>query len=411
MRRAFAVVVYVLLVAACGDDATTPSPDAAAAPDAPAADAPAADAAPADAPRADAAVLLSCGNGLLDPPEQCDDGNHAPNDGCTPWCDVEAACNGQAAAPLQPDATVDGDTTVLANVAFSPSCGGSTSAEQIYLVTFYQPAHVTFTTDRPATDFDTVLYVRRACDAESSELACAGAGPKGDTVTLDLAPATYFVFVDGRSGAKGHFQLALSSTPLPTLAAGDACQPDNSTGVCAPGLICASNTCTTLADACTASAQTLTPGTPATGTTIGAIDLANPTCASDGGAGEARWRVDVPAGQRVDLLATAQATAFGTDHLDVVLSLASDCLGGAAATLACADNPTSAQAAESVQQSDIPAGSYYLLVDGYGGAAGAYSLSVRLRPIRAAGEACDPTGQADRCDTGLACTGNPTTCQ
>ena len=32
-----------------------------------------------------------CGNGILEPPEKCDDGNQSNNDGCTAWC-IEAEC-------------------------------------------------------------------------------------------------------------------------------------------------------------------------------------------------------------------------------------------------------------------------------------------------------------------------------
>jgi hypothetical protein len=64
-----------------------------------------------------------------------------------------------------------------------------------------------------------------------------------------------------------------------------------------------------------------------------------------------------------------------------------------------------------VEQLDVAAGSYTVIVDGYQGKTGAYALDVRLRPIRVAGEDCDPTGQASRCDTGLACTGMPAKCQ
>ena len=50
-----------------------------------------------NAPRHDAALLndaavivtVSCGDGVLDPGEQCDDGNLVPRDGCAPTCQVE----------------------------------------------------------------------------------------------------------------------------------------------------------------------------------------------------------------------------------------------------------------------------------------------------------------------------------
>src|ERR1041384_7554723 len=36
----------------------------------------------------------NCGNGMLDPEEQCDDGNHEGGDGCDASCEVEGCGNG-----------------------------------------------------------------------------------------------------------------------------------------------------------------------------------------------------------------------------------------------------------------------------------------------------------------------------
>src|SRR4029077_9622903 len=45
-----------------------------------------------------------CPNGILEPPEQCDDGNDIPGDGCSPLCLLEVAtlppvCDGAVANP------------------------------------------------------------------------------------------------------------------------------------------------------------------------------------------------------------------------------------------------------------------------------------------------------------------------
>lgn len=72
------------------DRPDAPAPDArepdAAAPDADPADAEAPDAALPDAGEPDLGIPPSCGDGLLDPGEQCDDGNTSSGDGCEASC-------------------------------------------------------------------------------------------------------------------------------------------------------------------------------------------------------------------------------------------------------------------------------------------------------------------------------------
>ena len=55
------------------------------------ADAGASDAAPSDAgsPKGGACWKISCGDGLIEPGEECDDGNSASNDGCSSSCQIE----------------------------------------------------------------------------------------------------------------------------------------------------------------------------------------------------------------------------------------------------------------------------------------------------------------------------------
>jgi fibro-slime domain-containing protein len=64
VRPQAALLILALALAACSDDSGTP-----------------ADAGPPD-------VSPLCGNGALDVPEVCDDGNNLPDDGCAPGCDL-----------------------------------------------------------------------------------------------------------------------------------------------------------------------------------------------------------------------------------------------------------------------------------------------------------------------------------
>ncbi len=63
-------------------------------------------------------IETDCGNGILEPPEQCDDGNNQPGDGCSPFCTVEGICgDGVIQFPEQCD---DGNN--LPGDGCSPNC-------------------------------------------------------------------------------------------------------------------------------------------------------------------------------------------------------------------------------------------------------------------------------------------------
>ncbi len=58
-----------------------------------------------------------CGNGTLDPGEQCDDGNAIDGDGCSHWCQVEFSCGDNVCR------TDQGETCELCPNDCCPSCG------------------------------------------------------------------------------------------------------------------------------------------------------------------------------------------------------------------------------------------------------------------------------------------------
>jgi cysteine-rich repeat protein len=66
-------------------------------------------------------VVPTCGNGVLDPGEQCDDGNRSAGDGCSPACQLEICGNGVVEGNEQCDDgnAVDGDGCE-ASCAFTP---------------------------------------------------------------------------------------------------------------------------------------------------------------------------------------------------------------------------------------------------------------------------------------------------
>ncbi len=67
----------------------------------------------------DACESAGCGNGVLDPGEQCDDGNLIPGDGCSPTCTIES---GVAAGSI-----------VITEIMANPKAVGDTTGEWIEL--------------------------------------------------------------------------------------------------------------------------------------------------------------------------------------------------------------------------------------------------------------------------------------
>jgi cysteine-rich repeat protein len=166
-------------------------------------------------------VPPGCGDHLVSAGEQCDDGNTAAGDGCSPSCLVEPlpdndVCPGHAVpltgAGSEPRAgVVTTDTTpLLAN--YSGGCGGS-AREGVVAVTPDVPGTLTA---QLVGGYSSVLYARSGCADAATEVACdATASPSGsrDISFPVLANTTYYLFVDGFSGAFGASTLHVTVTP------------------------------------------------------------------------------------------------------------------------------------------------------------------------------------------------------
>ena len=185
-----------------------------------------------------------CGNGIVEPGEDCDPPGTAT---CDPACDFrpEAACgNGldddgdgdidcddadcivdTTACPIMATCTAataamptqTGDTTG-GTTAFQGSCGGAGAAEDVYTFTpgaGGESGTLTLTvTPTGASPAPLAVYVRSDCDAAASELGCAPPPlpPPGPAVlavpVTGGAPVT--IFVDGAPGAAGAYTLAVA---------------------------------------------------------------------------------------------------------------------------------------------------------------------------------------------------------
>ena len=151
-----------------------------------------------------------CGDGLLGLDEDCDDGNAAAEDGCSPTCRIEPGPLCALATPVALGTT--SGTTIGGTTGFAGSCMSPSGAERLYTFTPATTGTLTITLD---SDAYLALYVRSSCVDARSELDCSR--PDDDarpTLTLPVSagqPIT--IFVDAWVALGGEFTLALVQTP------------------------------------------------------------------------------------------------------------------------------------------------------------------------------------------------------
>src|SRR5207244_935146 len=284
-----------------------------------------------------------------------------------------AACQGTALAPAlagrctsphvipAQGGTFSGTTSGTSSLA--GSCGSSgTAPEQVFQWTPTVSGTATVQTCGAGTTFDTVLYLRSGACASGPEVA---AGCNDDACTnatglnraSRLAPTvtagqTYYIVVDGYGGAQGTFSLTITP-PGPT------------------------TTTTTLPGGGGCSSPITIPASGGTfgGATSGTSALAG-SCGSSGTAPERVYQW-TPA---VSGTATIQTCGAGTTF-DTVLYLRSGaCANGPEMAAGCNDdactNATGMYRASRLTPTVAAGQTYYIVVDGYGGAQGIFSLAV-----------------------------------
>lgn len=128
----------------------------------------------------------------------------------------------------------------------------------------------------------------------------------------------------------------------------------------------------------------LAPGASARGSTAGGEDLMTPSpdCvnAGDSFAPDAVYRVTI---ERRGILRARLSTQY-----DGVLSLLSECGGGSVGTIACNDDATERDTSLAAVEARLEPGTYFLVVDGYAGEAGSYSLETSFEALRDPAEVC-----------------------
>jgi cysteine-rich repeat protein len=157
----------------------------------------------------------SCGNGIVESGEDCDDKNANDTDGCDTNCKLAGitppatnSCPGLEVhvwgGGHKP--TLVTKTTGSGNRSATPNCtggpnptSGSRGPDRIFKVIAHKSGMMTVKTSD--ADYDSFLYVSDACAAdENTWLVCANesAAAEGESMTFPVdAGKTYYVFVDG----------------------------------------------------------------------------------------------------------------------------------------------------------------------------------------------------------------------
>jgi cysteine-rich repeat protein len=265
---------------------------------------------------------------------------------CNSTCSAWSACT----VPVPVNDTCTGAVTVTggADVAgstcgaaddYTGSCGGGTANDVVYRLDIRSRSSVVIDTD-PAT-WDTVLYLLSGATCPGTEIACnddISGTNRASRITTSLDAGTYWIVVDGYGTEAGAFNLSVSATP-----AGDECMD------AIPLSLTAARTTVT------GSTAAYTPSTAS----CPAGDTANDV-----------WYV-FRLTQREQVFINTYGSTFDTQ-----LGLLNGC-GMMAVT--CEDDDCGVNQDQIVRT--LAAGTYYVLLDGYGSVSGAYTLNIEHLPV------------------------------
>ncbi len=239
------------------------------------------------------------------------------------------------------------------------NCGGAGAPDSVYTFTLTEPHSVQIEVD-PSSTFAPVVYLRQGTcmdTSSASQLWCA-TGTAGQTVTTilpALAAGTYFLFVDGATAtgdsSAGPFHLKvtlLDAVPPP---------PNDTCAGAIELMFPASGLGTVDVQGDTSNAQSDSLGCSGTGPdVVYSLNLIAPR--------QVGIHVTPQSGSQLrPVVYLRQPNACASEELQDQLGCAEAAQQGASVTL---DSPS------------LPAGLYYLWVDGAQGTAGAFDLNVEL---------------------------------
>lgn len=287
----------------------------------------------------------------------------------TPVVDNDGCAGAEALVFSGGVATAVGDTSAATNGNAAqdqtPSCSDSargTGRDVVYAYTLTQPRDVTVrvTPTGPQPSFEPVVSVRTSCaaatrDAEVGCVSLLDAGPT--TVTLVNQPAgAYALWVDGARDTAGPFELEVVLSPPTPPPANDSCA--------APEALVFNG------DVATASGSTLQAANDNSGYHV------SPTCSMTARqmGRDVVYRMTLAAPADVALEVTpAPGSALHPALYVRQSSCTSQILGDEVVCLESAGVATATLTA-------LPAGDYWVWVDGAGGTAGAFTLTATRSP-------------------------------
>ncbi len=397
-------------------------------------------------------------------------------------CTAVPVATGTCAAPVQltlapvgsiSTATVMGDTTANANQVDAGVCNSELNAgaghDQIFTftTTIAQRVVLTLNNHVTSTAFDGVLRLATAAcdlatDVNGNVVATGGiangcsdsSGSSGSEVLTyaSLDAGTYFIVVDGYSStANGAFSITVDAGTATcgngVIESGEGCDDhnvaagDGCSATCAVenGYTCTGtpSVCTVVAGSCADSGTialthtgTAYDGTVTGNTTTATNSFAGGACDgfTNAGAGpDQGWKFVNPVAQQVTVSLDGSFDAtlrLMTTPCDVATSLPETETNPTIASDGCAEQQISGTA-EVLNYPNLPAGTYYVVADGYSSSSmGTYTLTVHGQPSTCgngtleADEVCDDhnTTNNDGCTSecavqpGYACIGTPSVC-
>ena len=148
-----------------------------------------------------------CANNVIEPGEECDDGDAKSDDGCSATCKLEGTtCDSAIPVTLSMGTKVFHGSTTSGGKHEVDLCG-SDGPDRVYAVTPTKSGVLTARVLRDKTGFDSVLYAMTKCDDKATTVGCAnsydtGIPPNalygGEVLSMNVvAKKTYFVVVDG----------------------------------------------------------------------------------------------------------------------------------------------------------------------------------------------------------------------
>lgn len=282
-----------------------------------------------------------------------------------------AACT-TSAQGVPASGTIGG--MLVAGDGTAGSCGGDGVAELVYAIDVPAGAGLIAAADGPNTQGNDLTYVRTDCADPASEVKCdldSGAGEQSQFRFFSLDPGRYYVFIDGQDGAVGNVdgQIVLQ------LPQGATCTGNTTRDRCAADFTCITGTCQP-ADCAVLETFTTTGTFTRMATTMG-DSLHAGTCAqaNDGGARapEVVYRVALNTG--VSNLHVSTDSTMTT--YDTLIYVRSGCTG---AELGCDDDSGVQDLTSVVDTGPLPAGDYFVFIDGFSVRSGTASITITISP-------------------------------